>query len=149
MLVVTTLMSLIVNSEKFPLPGSTDNLTVHVPLDDSNWHLIGQDELAALPPHSIMINCACGGVIDQQAIANAVKTGEMAATDTDVFAVEPPAKDKHFMSCRNSIVNPHNAACTAEGLCRMATFSAQNTIDQFDRKLTADKLINPEVFEKP
>lgn len=129
-----------------PLLGSADYLTVHVPLDESTRHLIGSEELKALPSHSIVINCARGGIVDEHALASAIHDGEIAATGADVFTVEPPAPDNPLIDLPNSIFTPHNAAGTAESLCRMATYSAQNILDHFDGKLTADKLINPEVF---
>lgn len=130
-----------------PQLSSADYLTVHVPLDDSTRHLIGKEEFTALPSHSIVINCARGGVIDEDALARAIHEGEIAATGADVFTVEPPAPENPLLNLPNSILTPHNAAGTAESLCRMATYSAQNILDHFDGKLTADRLINPHVFK--
>ena len=130
-----------------PLLATTDYLTVHVPLDDTTRHLIGEAELNALPSHSIVINCARGGVVDEQALASAINSGQIAATGTDVFTVEPPSADNPLLTLPNSILTPHNAAGTAESLCRMATYSVQNILDFFDGKLTADRLINPQVFD--
>ena len=129
-----------------PLLSSADYLTVHVPLDDSTRHLIGEKELAVLPAHSIVINCARGGVIDESALANAINTQQIAATGADVFDVEPPPLDSPLLNLPDSVITPHNAAGTAESLSRMSTYSAQNILDHFDGKLTADRLINPEVF---
>lgn len=130
-----------------PLLGTADYLTLHVPLDDSTANIIGAKELAAMPNHSIVINCARGGVVDEQALANAVLNGEIAATGCDVFATEPPAADNPLLSLPNSIITPHNAAGTAESMCRMATYSAQNILDYFDGKLTAERLINPQILK--
>lgn len=130
-----------------PVLGSADYLTVHVPLDSTTRHLIGKTELAALPSHSIVINCARGGIVDEQALAAAIHSGQIAATGSDVFTVEPPAADNPLLNLPDSILTPHNAAGTAESLCRMATYSAQNILDHFDGKLTADRLINPQVFD--
>ena len=130
-----------------PLLSRTDYLTVHVPLDHSTQHLIGEKELSALPYHSIVINCARGGVVDEQALAAAILEGQIAATGADVFTVEPPAADNPLLALPNSILTPHNAAGTAESLCRMATYSVQNILDFFDGKLTADRLINPQVLD--
>lgn len=130
-----------------PSLASADYLTVHVPLDGTTRHLIGENELKALPSHSIVINCARGGVVDEQALASAIHEGQIAATGSDVFTVEPPAADNPLLTLPNSILTPHNAAGTAESLCRMATYSVQNILDFVDGKLTSDRLINPEVFD--
>lgn len=130
-----------------PLLGSVDYVTLHVPLDDTTRHLIGAPELAAMQSHSILINCARGGIVDEDALAEAIANGRIAATGADVFSVEPPAADNPLLTLPNSIFTPHNAAGTAESLQRMATYSAQNLLDHFDGTLDADRLINPEVFK--
>lgn len=124
---------------------SVDYLSVHVPLDSSTRHLIGAAELAALPAHAIVINCARGGIIDEQALADAVRRGEIAATGCDVFSTEPPPPDNPLLQLPNSIVTPHNAAGTAESLQRMASYSARNILNLLDGELDRDMLINPQV----
>jgi len=121
---------------------SADYLTVHVPLDSSTRHLIAAPELARLPRHSIVINCARGGVIEEQAIANAMKNGDITGFGSDVFVTEPPAADNPLLNLPNTVLTPHNAAGTAEGLRRMAMYSAQNILDCFDGKLSSERIIN-------
>lgn len=125
---------------------TTDYLTVHVPLDDSTHGLVGASEFAALPSHAIVINCARGGVVDEQALAHAIHGKEIAATGLDVFSVEPPAPDNPLLTLPHSVLTPHNAAGTAESLSRMASYSAQNILDTFDGVLTRERTINPEVL---
>jgi len=124
--------------------GNMDYLSVHVPLDDSTRDLVGAAELDALPPHAIVINCARGGIINEQAWADAINNGSIAAAGTDVFATEPPAPDNPLLALPGdiSIVTPHNAAGTIESQSRMATYSVQNALDGLDGKLTADRLFN-------
>ncbi len=121
---------------------SADYLTVHVPLDTSTRNLISTAELNSLPDHSIVINCARGGVIDEDAIAQAVRNGTVAGFGSDVFTTEPPAADNPLLNLPNTILSPHNAASTAEGMQRMATYSAQNLLDFFDGSLTNERIIN-------
>lgn len=119
-----------------------DYVTVHVPLDTSTTHLLGAAELAALPAHAIVINCARGGIIDDNALAQALADGSIAAAGCDVFTTEPPATDNPLLGLPNTIFTPHNAASTAEGLERMATFAARNLLDALDGKLNPDMLFN-------
>lgn len=121
---------------------TADYLTVHVPLDSSTRHLITTTELAKLPHHCIVINCARGGIIDEDAIANSMKNGTIAGFGSDVFVTEPPAKDNPLLNLPNTVLTPHNAAGTTESMRRMATYSAQNILDHFDGKLDSKRVIN-------
>lgn len=127
----------------------TDYLTMHVPLDDSTRGMISTPELTALPGHAIVINCARGGVVDEVALAHALATGSIAAAGADVFTTEPPAQNHPLFKLQQTLFTPHNAASTAEGLSRMASYSAQNIIDAFDGTLTAERVINPVVLTQP
>ncbi|MEM7256858.1 MAG: hydroxyacid dehydrogenase [Pseudomonadota bacterium] len=124
----------------------TDYLTMHVPLDDSTRGMIGTAELAALPAHAIVINCARGGIVDEQALESALVSGAIAAAGADVFCEEPARAAHPLFQQPATIFSPHNAASTAEGLSRMASYSAQNILDAFDGQLPADRMINPTVL---
>lgn len=119
-----------------------DFITMHVPLSDATRHLLGAKELAQLPDHAIVINCARGGIVDEHAVADAIKAGTIGGVGADVFETEPPAPDNPLLSCPNSILSPHSAAVTQEGARNMATESAQNILDAFDGKLRDDYTFN-------
>ncbi len=123
---------------------TVDYLSVHVPLNDTTRDLVGKDEIAALPQHAIVINCARGGIVNEEALAAAVRDGKLAATGVDVFATEPPALDNPLLALSDhvSIVTPHNAAGTIESQSRMATYSVQNALDGLDGKLTSERIFN-------
>jgi len=129
-----------------PCLPDVDFVSVHVPLDDSTRNLFAAAELDAMPSHSMLINCARGGVVDEAALAVAINGGSIAATGSDVFSVEPPAADNPLLNLPNSIYTPHNAATTAEGFRRMATEAAQNILDCFDGKLSAQYTFNAEAL---
>lgn len=118
-----------------PLLPQADFLTVHVPLNPDTANLVGAEELAALPDHAIVINCARGGIVNEQALAHAVLAGTIGGTGADVFSIEPPEPDNPLLTLPNSIYSPHSAAVTQEGARNMATESAQNILDAFDGKL--------------
>lgn len=130
------------------LLGNADYVTVHVPLDDSTHHLVSQAEIDAMPAHAILINCARGGIVDEQAVAEALHTGKLAAFGCDVFAQEPPSADHPLFTAPNTLLTPHNAAGTAESLERMATYSAQNILDHFDGKLAVDSIFNAHALSR-
>lgn len=130
----------------------TDYLSVHVPLHNgisigleantSTFNLIGEKELASLPAHAFVINCARGGIVDEAAMATAINKGVIAGFGCDVFVNEPPAPDNPLLRLPNTIYSPHNAASTNEGLSRMASYAAQNTLDAFDGKLRPEMIFN-------
>ena len=73
-----------------------DFITLHVPGGAGTKHLIGQDELASMKSTAFLINCSRGGIIDQSALADAVKAGTVGGAALDVFENEPGAADKEF-----------------------------------------------------
>lgn len=125
-----------------PLLSDSDYVTLHVPLNDSTTNLIDSTELHTMSEHSILINCARGGVVSEEAVAAAIVSGDIAGFGSDVFLTEPPASNNPLLSLPNTVLTPHNAASTVEGMQRMATYSAQNILDQFDGKLTDERIIN-------
>lgn len=126
----------------------TDYLTMHVPLDDSTRGMISAPELTALPAHAIVINCARGGVVDEAALAAALHEGKIAGTGVDVFATEPPSSGHPLFTSNSTVLTPHNAASTNEGLSRMASYAAQNILDTFDGCLAVERVFNPSVLRK-
>ncbi len=91
-----------------------DVLTLHVPLTTETEGMIGPRELALLRPHSIIMNYARGGIIDEDALVEALRSGSIGAAALDVFASEPLAKDHPLRQMPNVMLTPHLGASTAE-----------------------------------
>jgi D-3-phosphoglycerate dehydrogenase / 2-oxoglutarate reductase len=91
-----------------------DFLTVHVPLTKDTTNLIGAAELGRMKKTARVLNVARGGIIDEVALAEALKAGTIAGAGIDVFTVEPPAADHPLRSAPNCIVTPHLGASTVE-----------------------------------
>ncbi len=132
-----------------PALADADFVTLHVPLDETTRHMIASAELAAMPSHSILINCARGGVVDEHALADAILSASIAGAGSDVFSVEPPAADNPLLGLPRTVLSPHNAASTDEGFMRMATGAAQNILDCFDGKLCAPFVFNARALDWP
>jgi D-3-phosphoglycerate dehydrogenase len=105
-----------------------DFITVHTPLTPQTKGLIGAKELALVKPTVRIINCARGGIIDEAALAKAVKAKKVAGAAIDVFATEPATKSILFDS-DNIIVTPHLGASTAEAQVMAARDVAEQVID--------------------
>lgn len=125
---------------------AADVVTVHTPLNDETRGLIGADELAAMPAHAIIINCARGGIIDEAALAEALGAGGIAGAGLDVFDNEPPKPDNPLLALDNVILSPHTAGLTEECITRMSLRCAQSVLDCFDGKLDPALVVNREVM---
>ncbi|XP_060084998.1 D-3-phosphoglycerate dehydrogenase-like [Ylistrum balloti] len=106
-----------------------DILTLHVPSNEKTHHLINQKRLKAMKPSAILINCARGGIVDENALDQALKDGEIAAAALDVFAQEPPAKDHPLLINEKVIYTPHLGASTVEAQTKVAVDVAQQIVD--------------------
>lgn len=124
--------------EALPL---ADYVSVHVPKADKAA-LIGAAELALMKPTSFIINTARGGLVDEAALAAALKSGRLAGAGLDVFVEEPPQKDHPLFGCDNVILSPHSAGLTEEAAARMGISSVQNILDFFAGKLDPALVVN-------
>ncbi|HKW71822.1 MAG TPA: phosphoglycerate dehydrogenase [Candidatus Dormibacteraeota bacterium] len=96
-----------------------DFVTVHVPLVDSNRHLVGAAELARMKPTARLVNTARGGIVDEAALYDALRTGRLAAAAADVFETEPPGQNP-LLELPNFTATPHIGASTAEAQVSVA-----------------------------
>ncbi len=99
-------------------------ISLHTPLLDSTQGLIGGDELALLPRGAFVINAARGGVLDEVALASALRTGHVAGAGLDVFAQEPPASDDPLLTIDTCVFSPHSASLGAHTIERMTRMIA-------------------------
>jgi D-3-phosphoglycerate dehydrogenase len=107
---------------------ASDFITVHVPGGATNAGLIGREEMAKLRPGARLINVARGGIIDEAALADAVRSGKVAGAAIDVFTAEPPGENPLLHDPR-IIVTPHLGASTAEAQERVALDVAEQIVD--------------------
>ncbi len=91
---------------------TSDVVSLHVPLSSATRGLISRDRLAAMKQGAILINTCRGGVIDEQALCDAVRSGQLMGAGLDTFAAEPPGKENPLFSLANVIVTPHIAGPT-------------------------------------
>ncbi|WP_174519005.1 NAD(P)-dependent oxidoreductase [Gordonia desulfuricans] len=105
---------------------ATDHVILAAPATAETHHLINATSLAALPSHCWLVNVARGPLVDQRALYEALRDGEIAGAALDVTDPEPPADDDPLWSLPNVIITPH-VANPASGLTReMAPFVARN-----------------------
>lgn len=107
----------------------SDFITVHVPLNDETRGMIGKEELLKCKRGVRIINCARGGIIDEDALLEAIEAGHVAGAALDVFAEEPPPKDHPLINHPKVIVTPHLGAATEEAQEKVAIQIAHQIAD--------------------
>jgi len=104
-----------------------DFITLHLPLTPQSKNMIGAKELSIMKPTVRIINCARGGLIDEEALDQALRDGKVAGAALDVFAQEPP-KDSPLLKNEKVIVTPHLGASTQEAQANVAIDAAEQII---------------------
>ena len=123
-----------------------DVVTLHLPRTDATTNLFDAARIARLKPGALLVNCARGGIVDEAALAVALREGRVGAAGLDVFAEEPLPAGHKLASFPNVVLTPHSAASTAEGARRMAVAMAENVLAGLDGILRPDVVVNPEVL---
>jgi (S)-sulfolactate dehydrogenase len=119
------------------LLAEADVVTLHVPLTDATRHLIDGARLAQMKPGAILINTARGGVVDEAAVAAALKSGRLGAAALDVFEQEPLPAGSPLAGCPNLLLTPHIAGVTSESNTRVSALIADNVLAALARAKTA------------
>ncbi|WP_028468829.1 2-hydroxyacid dehydrogenase [Neptunomonas japonica] len=105
-----------------------DVLTIHCPLTDETHNLIDAGALSLMKNEAVLVNVARGGVVNETALANALRSGELAGAATDVLTVEPPKEGNVLLSANipNLIVTPHSAWGSKEARQRIIDQTVEN-----------------------
>lgn len=105
---------------------SADVVSLHCPLTPSTRHLINAASIAKMKPSAILINTGRGPLVDEQAVADALNGGRLAAFGADVLSQEPPLGDNPLLSARNCFLTPHIAWATIEARTRLMSTATEN-----------------------
>jgi glyoxylate reductase len=105
---------------------TADVVSLHCPLTSDTRHLIDSAALAAMKAGAILINTARGGLVDQQALAHALSSGQLAAAAVDVTDPEPLPANHPLLRAPNLIVTPHIGSATTHTRERMARLAVEN-----------------------
>lgn len=125
----------------------SDIVSLHVPLTSETRHLIGRRELQRMRQGAILINTARGGLVDEQALFEALREGRLAGAGLDVVDPEPPAPDNPLFQIDSVVISPHTAGLTEAAMRAMAVTVASEVV----KVLRGEKptlVANPEVLER-
>lgn len=105
----------------------SDIISLHVPLQNSTWHMINDETLKLMKPDAVLINAARGSVVDNEALAKALRNGTIAGAAVDVFDMEPPIpNDYPLLQVPNTLLTPHVAFATSESMVKRAQVALDN-----------------------
>lgn len=130
------------------LLASADVISVHVPLTEQTRHMIGKREFGIMKQDAILINCARGGIIDEEALYEALRTNAIHGAGADVLELEPFDVNSKLMSLDNFIVTPHSAGQTREAATGVATGAVEGVLAVI-RGEKWPNVCNPEAYNHP
>lgn len=122
-------------------------LSLHCPLTDETEGMIGAAQLAALPKDAILLNAARGPIVEEDALVDALRSGQLLGAGLDTFRDEPPAADCPLLSLPNVVLSPHIGAHTGYANDAVSSTAAENLLRVLDGKPVDPALcVNREVL---
>lgn len=106
-----------------------DIVSLHIPLTDGTANLLGSERLALMKPTAVLVNAARGGVVDEEALVEALRAGRLGGAALDVFAEEPLPADHPLRTLDNVVLTPHLGAATEEAQHNVAIEAAEAVRD--------------------
>ena len=123
-------------------------VSLHARLTPETRHQIGAAEIATMPTGSVLVNTARGGLLDYDALCDALDAGHLAGAGIDVFPEEPPPADSRLFTTRGLVMAPHIAGCSREVAERAAAICADE-VGRWVAGTSPAHCANPEVLEAP
>ena len=118
--------------EQVPLEkllAESDIVSLHLPLNDATRKSFGAEQIAQMKDGAVLINCARGAIVDNDALADALSSGKIAGAGIDVFDMEPPIPaDYALLQAPNCVFAPHTAFLTEEAMRRRAQIEFDNVL---------------------
>jgi D-3-phosphoglycerate dehydrogenase len=112
----------------------SDAVSLHCPLTDDNRGLLNARTLAQCKRGVIVVNTARGGLIDEEALLAALRSGQVAMAGLDSFAVEPMAPGHPFQGQKNIVLSPHIGGVTSDAYVNMGVGAARNLLQVLSRQ---------------
>ena len=123
-----------------------DWVTMHCPSNAENRGMVNAEFLAAMKRGSRLVNTARGTLVEEEALAAALRTGHLAAAGLDVFWEEPMRRENPLLQAPNVVMTPHSAAGTQQGMRRMGLSCVDSIVRHFRGEIDMDMVINKEVI---
>jgi D-3-phosphoglycerate dehydrogenase len=122
-----------------------DVVSLHAPFGTATKHLINRETLSLMKPTAFLLNTARGGLIDEDALVEALREQRLAGAGLDVFAQEPPPPHHPFFQLDNVVMTPHLGGTDVQSRLDMAALAARSVVELAEGGWPAELLVNPEV----
>ena len=126
----------------------SDAITVHVPYTKENHYIVNAERIAMMKKDAVLVCTARGNLVDEQALAEALKAGKILGAGLDVFAKEPLNTDSPLIGLDNVILTPHVSSQTWESLWNIYARAIDIAADYLEGKDIGRDLLNPDVLKK-
>ncbi|HEU5097270.1 MAG TPA: hydroxyacid dehydrogenase [Reyranella sp.] len=123
-----------------------DFVSVHCPKSPETVNMFNAETLALMKPDAFLVNTARGGIVNEDALYDALSTGKLRGAGLDVLDREPPDPKNKLFALENVIFSPHMAGVTREASDRMAVTAVENILSVFDGRPNAANVVNKEVL---
>ncbi len=127
------------------LLAESDVLSLHTPLNDSTRFLMNADRFRLMKPSAILINTARGGLVDESALVDAIKSKRIAGAGLDVFGTEPLPPNHPLFQFPQVVLSPHLGGIDRLAMDKMAEMAAESIIKLARGQWPADQIVNPDV----
>ena len=134
-----------VSDLKAMLP-KVDFVSIHCPKSPETVDLFDTETIGLMKPDAFLVNTARGGIINEEALYQALTSGKLRGAGLDVLDREPPDPENKLFALENVIFSPHMAGVTKEASDRMATTAVENILSVFDGRVNAANVVNKEVL---
>ena len=126
--------------------GEMDAVAIHCMKTQETTNMFSEAEFKKMKSDAFVVNCARGGIIDEDALYNALTSGEIKGAGLDVLLDEPSSADHPLFSLKNVLLSPHIAGVTVESTRRMATQTVDNVLKVFDGNVDPECVVNQDVL---
>lgn len=123
----------------------SDVISVHIPYSAKTEKLFDSKAFDTMKPTAFFINTSRGGVVDEDALVQALDSGKIAGAGLDVFSQEPPASDNPLFRCENTILTPHLSSFTSDGKRKMGVAVVKGVLDVLTGR-RPEFIVNPEIW---
>ncbi len=124
----------------------SDAISIHVPYTKETHHMINRETLTLMKPTAVIVNTARGNIIDEDALYQALKSGQIAGAGVDVFAAEPVSVESPLLTLENAVLTPHVSSQTMESLWNIYKMAIDISADFFAGK-GSPHILNPDYIE--
>ena len=124
-----------------------DAVAIHCMKTPETTNMFSTEQFKKMKSDAFLVNCARGGIVDEDALHTALTSGEIRAAGLDVLLDEPSSADHPLFKLKNIILSPHIAGVTVESTQRMATQTVDNVLRVFDDNIDPDCVVNSDVLK--